>query len=451
MSTAAVVQLLDRFFKIKDANSSVRTEILGGLATFLTMSYIIFVNPTILIDAVPGIIKGSEIYNAYFGGFMVATIVGAASATLVMGLFANYPFALAPGMGLNAYFTYTVCLKMGIDWRVALGAVFIESIIFAILTLVGLRAFIVGALPSSVKLGTCAGIGLFLALIGLKGSKIVIGDPNTLVALGHLTSPEALTTIVGFFVMASLFALKIPGSILLGILAAALFGVFAGVTKFVGIVGAIPDVSATFMQLSLPLSSLTTITFWVIVFTFFFADFFDTAGTLTGISNANGMADKDGNLPRASSAFMSDAVGTFLGAIFGTSAITAYIESGAGVAQGARTGLAAVVVAILMLLALFFSPLAMSIPASATAPALIFVGGLMMLTLKEIKWEDVTESVPAFVTIVSMPFTFSIANGIALGMITFVAIKLLTGKMREIHWLTALLSAIFVIHFIFME
>lgn len=446
-----MAKLLNTYFNIHKSGSNVRTEILGGVVTFLTLSYIIFVNPNILVQSIPGVAGNELLYKQFFGSFMVATVVGSAAATLVMGLLANYPFALAPGMGLNAYFTYIVCLKMHIDWRVALGAVLVEGVVFAILTLVGLRVFIVNSIPSSVKFGTCAGIGLFLAFIGLKGSGLIVADPNTLVTMGSLTSPRALTTIVGLFSISALFALRIPGSILIGILIATLFGYFVGVTKFIGVIGPIPDISPTFMKLQLSLSNLLQPTFWIIVFTFFFADFFDTAGTLIGISNANGMADKDGNLPRANKAFMSDAVGTFIGAIFGTSAITAYIESGAGIAQGARTGLAAVVVALLMLLSIFFSPLALSIPVAATAPALIFVGSLMMGTLKEIKWDTITDSIPAFITIIAMPFTFSIANGIALGMISYSLVKICCGRIKEIHWLTGLLSLIFALYFTYMQ
>ncbi|HAZ14922.1 MAG: guanine permease [Bdellovibrionales bacterium GWA2_49_15] len=442
---------MHRFFGIHEAKSSPRTEILGGIATFLTMAYIIFVNPAILSEAIPGVADNPLLREQFFGAFMVATIVSMASATLIMGLLANYPFALAPGMGLNAYFTYVVCLKMGIDWRDALGAVFVEGIIFILLTLAGARVFIVRAIPRAVKFSSSAGIGIFLAFIGLKGAGLISADPNTFVTLGKLTSPEAVTCIIGLLIITTLFAFKIPGSVLLGILVATIFGSFVGVTHFKGIVGPIPDISPTFFKLQVSWESLTTPAFWIVVMTFFFADFFDTAGTLTGLSNAAGFADKDGNLPRGGKAYMADAIGTALGALFGTSTVTTYIESGAGIAQGARTGLASVVTALFMLSALFFAPLAMSIPAAATAPALIFIGALMMVNLKDLEWNDVTEALPAFITIVAMPLTFSIANGIALGIITFTLVKLCSGKLRQIHWLTGLLSFAFILYFIYLH
>lgn len=440
---------LNNFFGVEAHGTTVRTEILGGVATFLTMAYIFFVNPSIIISAIPGI--GPEIYSQFFGAIMVATIIAAASATLIMSLWANYPFVLAPGMGLNAYFTYTVCLKMGIDWRVALGAVFVEGIIFGLITLLGVRAFIVSALPKSVKFATGAGIGLFLAFIGMKNGNIISSDENTFVTLGNIHSPEAIVTIIGLLIITSLFSLKVPGSILIGILLATGLGAFLGITKFHGIVGAIPDVSRTFMQLKISWSDLVTPTFWVVVMTFFFADFFDTAGTLTGLSTSAGLSDKDGNLPRSDRAFMADAVGTVIGAVFGTSAVTAYIESGAGIAQGARTGLASLVCSILMLLTLFFSPLASSIPASATAPALIFIGALMMVHLKNINWDDTTEALPAFITVVTMPLTFSIANGIALGILSYAAIKLVSGRFKEGHWMTYLLAILFALYFTYFH
>ena len=443
------MKAIRNFFGLEAAGTTIRTEVLGGVATFLTMAYIFFVNPSIIIAAIPGV--GPELYQQFFGAIMVATIVAASSATLIMSLWANYPFALAPGMGLNAYFTYTVCLKMGIDWRVALGAVFVEGIIFGVITLVGVRAFIVRALPKSVKFATGAGIGLFLAFIGLKNSNIIAADSNTFVTLGNIHSPEAITAMVGLLIITSFFALKIPGSILLGILIATGLGAFLGITKFHGIIGPIPDVSSTFMQLKLSWADLLTPTFWVVVMTFFFADFFDTAGTLTGLSTSAGLTDKDGNLPRSDRAFMSDAVGTVLGAIFGTSAVTAYIESGAGIAQGARTGLASLVCAILMLLTLFFSPLASSIPGAATAPALIFIGALMMVHLKDINWEDITDALPAFITVVAMPLTFSIANGIALGILSYAAIKLVSGRFREVHWMTYVLAVLFALYFTYFH
>ncbi len=443
--------MISRFFKIKENNSSIKTEVLGGIATFLTMSYIIFVNPSILTSAIPEVAGNNLLHQQFFGAFMVATIIAGASATLIMGLLANYPFALAPGMGLNAYFTYVVCLKMGIDWRVALGAVFVEGIIFILITAFGIRSFVVKAFPAPVKLATSAGIGLFLAFLGLKSSGIIVADPNTFVTLNNLLSPGVLISVISLFVMATLFYKKVPGSILIGILISTVIAFFVGVAEYKGVIGAIPDISPTFLKLKISISDLLTPAFWMIVLTFFFADFFDTAGTLTGLGNAAKMCDAHGNLPNGKKAYMADAIGTTVGAIFGTSTVTTYVESGVGVLQGARTGLASVVTAILMLLALFFSPLAMSIPSQATAGALIFIGALMMTAIKAINWDDVTEALPAFVTIIAMPLTFSIANGIALGIITFVFIKLLTFKVREIPVITFLMALFFILYLLFMH
>ncbi|BBE31074.1 permease [Tepiditoga spiralis] len=434
---------MDKFFKISESGSTVKNEIFGGIATFLTMAYIIFVNPSILSSAI-------KVDGAY-GALMVATILGGAVATLTMGLLANYPFALAPGMGLNAYFTYTVVMKMGVDWRVALGAVFIEGLIFILITLVGVRTYIANAIPHSIKIATSAGIGLFITFIGLKNAGIVVSDPATYLALGKITTPEALTTIIGLLIIAALYALRVPGSILIGILLATIFGAFVGITKFNGVFGPIPNIAPTFFKLKLTGASLIDPSFWVIVLTFFFVDFFDTTGTLMGLANSAGMTDKEGNLPRATKAYMADATGTSIGALFGTSTVTTYIESGAGIAQGARTGLASVVTAGLMLLMLFMSPLASSIPAAATAPALIFVGSLMIKNLKIIDWDDTTEGLPAFITLVMMPLTYSIATGITLGMIVYPIVKLFSGKAKDVHWLTWVLGFLFILYLIYLR
>ncbi|HOO74688.1 MAG TPA: NCS2 family permease [Tepiditoga sp.] len=434
---------MEKFFGIKKAGSTVKTEIYGGITTFLTLAYIIFVNPAILSDAI-------KVDGAY-GSLMVATILGAASATLIMGLLANYPFALAPGMGLNAYFTYTVVIKMGIDWRVALGAVFVEGLIFVIITLTGIRGFIANAIPRSIKVATGAGIGLFIAFIGLKGANIVTSDPSTLLTLGNITSPEALTAILGLLIISVLYVLKIPGSVLIGILSATIIGWFFGITKFNGIVGPIPDISPTFLKLKLTPSTFLDPNFWIVVVTFFFVDFFDTTGTLMGIAQSSGMTDKDGNLPRSTKAYMADATGTVIGSLFGTSTVTTFVESGAGIAQGARTGLASVVTAVLLLLTLFFSPLAGAIPTAATAPALIFVGSLMIKNLKFIDWDDTTEGLPAFITLIMMPLTYSIATGITLGMIAFPIIKFFSGKRKEVHWLTWVIAVLFVFYLVFLK
>lgn len=443
---------MEKLFHLKENGTTVRREIVAGITTFLTMAYIVFVNPSILINVIPGATPGSTLYTQFFGAFMVATILGSVTATLIMGLFANYPFALAPGMGLNAYFAFTVCLKMGIDWRVALAAVFVEGLIFIFLTVTGARSLVVKAVPDSVKLATGAGIGLFIAFIGLKGAGIVVADPATFVSLGHLSDPNVIVAIIGFFIIAVLFTLKVPGAIMIGILTSTLIGALPvfGITNYQGIVGRIPNITPTFMKMDFNLQALSTATFWMVVFTFFFVDFFDTLGTLTGLAESAGFM-KNGDLPRASRAYLADAVGTSVGAVFGTSTVTTYIESSAGIAEGGRTGLTAVVVAILMLLMLFFSPLALTVPSAATAPALVFVGVLMIKTLKRINWDDISEAVPAFITLLMMPLTYSIANGIALGIITYPIVKLFSGRAKQVHWLTWILAILFVLYLIFLR
>ncbi|HQI09614.1 MAG TPA: NCS2 family permease [Fervidobacterium sp.] len=443
---------MDKYFGISAAGSTIRREIAAGVTTFLTLAYIIFVNPSVLVQAVPGIfdqsgnIVNQAAYNSYYGAFMVATIMGSVIATLVMGLYANYPFALAPGMGLNAYFTYTVCMKLGISWQLALAAVFIEGIIFIVLTVTGARTFVARAVPQPVKAATGAGIGLFIAFIGLKNAGIVLPDPVTAVTLGQLNRPDTLLAIIGFFITAILFALNIPGSILIGIILTTVIGAVPafGVTHYQGIIGKIPDISPTFLKFQFDAQTLLTGTFWIVVGTFFFVDFFDTLGTLTGLAEGTGFTKKNGEIERATKAYLADAVGTVVGAIFGTSTVTTYVESSTGIAVGGRTGLTAVVVAILMLAMLFFSPLALTIPSAATAPALIFVGVLMIKSLLSIKWDDITDAVPAFVTLAMIPFTYSIANGIALGIITYPIIKALSGKWKEVHWFTWLLAILFI-------
>lgn len=453
------MESINRYFGISQAGSTVRREVVAGITTFLTMAYIVFVNPSILVQAVPGIfdqtgkIIDQALYNSYYGAFMVATIVGGAIATLIMGLYANYPFALAPGMGLNAYFTYTVCLKLGIPWQLALTAVFIEGLIFIFLTVTGARAFVAKAVPQPVKAATGAGIGLFIALIGLKNAGIVMPDPVTAVTLGHLNKPDTLLAILGFFITVVLFALNVPGSILLGIILTTIIGAtpIFNVTHYQGIIGKIPDISPTFFKLQFDAQTLLSGTFWVVVATFFFVDFFDTLGTLTGLAEGTGFTKKNGELERGTRAYLADAIGTVVGALFGTSTVTTYIESSTGIAVGGRTGLTAVVVALLMLAMLFFSPLALTIPAAATAPALIFVGVLMVKSLMSIKWDDITDAVPAFVTLTMIPFTYSIANGIALGIITYPIVKTLSGKRKEVHWFTWMLAILFIAYLTFFR
>ena len=423
------------FFEFEKYGTSLKKEVLAGITTFVTMAYIIFVNPHILSDA------GMD-----FGAVMVATCVSACVATLIMGLYAKYPFALAPGMGLNAYFTYSVCIGMQIPWQTALGAVFLSGVIFIILTLTKVRTWIFNVIPNSIKYGTAAGIGLFIAFIGLKNAGIIVDSKATLVTLGNLKTPEVLLAFFGIFITSVLVSRNVIGGILLGILITAFLGMIFGVSPFPkSIVSLPPDVSPTFLQLdiigALKLGLVT------IVLTFLYVDMLDTLGTLSALAAQGGFLDKRGRLPRVGRALMSDAVGTVVGALFGTSTVTTYIESASGIAQGGRTGLVAVVVALLFLVSLFFYPLIKAIPPYATASALVIVGALMIKALKFVNFDDYTESIPAFITFSMIPLTFSIANGLAFGFISYVLIKLFTGRAKEINWLVYILAGLFALKF----
>lgn len=429
--------MLDRYFKLAENGTSVRTEVLAGITTFLTMAYIIFVNPAILADA--GIDRGAA---------FVATCLAAAIGTAIMGLYANYPVALAPGMGLNAYFTYGVVLGMGHSWQVALGAVFVSGILFLILSVLPVREKIINSIPTSQKFAIGAGIGLFLGLIGLKNAGIVVDHPATLVALGNLTAPAVGMAILGFFIIAVLDHRKIPGAIMISILGVTVLGIIFGLSPFGGIASAPPSLAPTFLQMDI--GGALSLGLLTIVFAFLMVDLFDTAGTLVAVAPRAGLLEPDGKLKRLGRALIADSTATIAGATLGTSTTTSYIESAAGIRVGGRTGLTAVVVAILFVLAIFFAPLAGSIPAYATAPALIFVACVMTGSLARIDWEDITEYLPAVVTAVMMPFTFSIATGIGLGFITYVVLKALTGKGKDIHPVMAAVAIIFAIKFIFV-
>lgn len=425
---------MEKFFKLTEHGTTVRQEVVAGVTTFLTMAYIVFVNPSILADA------GMD-----FGAVFVATCVAAAIGSLIMGLYANYPIALAPGMGLNAYFTYGVVLGMGHSWQVALGAVFLSGILFLILSILPVREWIINAIPRSLKMAISAGIGLFLALIALKNAGVVVDHPATLVGLGNFGDPTVLLAVAGFIAMVVLDKLKVMGGIVISILGVTFLGVILGLTPFGGIADLPPDPSPTFMQLDI--AGALDVGLIAIVFAFFFVDLFDTAGTLVGVSHRAGLLDEQGRLPRLKQALMADSVATTAGSMMGTSTTTSFIESAAGVRAGGRTGLTAVVVAVLFLAALFFAPLAGTVPAYATAPALLFVACIMARGLSEIDWEDVTEAAPAVITAISMPFAFSIAHGIALGFITYAAVKLLSGRMNEISPAVIVLAVLFVIKF----
>jgi len=426
--------MLERYFGLTENGTTVRTEMLAGVTTFLTMAYIIFVNPLILGDA--GMDKGAV---------FVATCIASALATIIMGLYANYPLALAPGMGLNAFFTYGVVKGMHYTWQVALGAVFISGVLFLLLSVTRVREWVVNAIPQSQKLAISAGVGLFLALIALRGAGIVKASPDTLVTLGQVGAPSALLAMAGFLVMVALDRLRVPGAIIIAILATTAVGIILGISKFEGIFSAPPSLAPTFLQLDL--AGALNIGLVSIIFVFFFVDLFDNTGTLVGVAHRAGLIAKDGTIPRLGKAFIADSTATMAGALLGTSTVTSYIESAAGVRAGGRTGLVGVVVAVLFLLSLFLSPLATSIPEYATAPALLFVGCLMARGLAEIDWEDVTEYAPAVVTAIAMPFTFSIANGLALGFVAFAAAKLLSGRFSEAKPAMVVLAVLFVVRF----
>ncbi|HKF70174.1 MAG TPA: NCS2 family permease [Stellaceae bacterium] len=426
--------MLDKYFGLAEHGTNVRTEILAGFTTFLTMAYIIFVNPLILGET--GMDKGA---------IFVATCLASALATAIMALYANYPLALAPGMGLNAFFTFGVVKGMGYTWQVGLGAVFISGVLFFILSITKVREWVVDAIPRSQKLAISAGIGFFLALIGLHEAGLVVGSPATMVTLGTIGTKTTLLACIGFLAMVALDRLGIPGAIIIAILGATAVGIALGASSFVGLVSSPPSLAPTFLALDLQ-GALSTGAI-TIIFVFFFVDLFDNTGTLVGVAHRAGLIDKEGKIPRLGRVFMADSTATIAGSLLGTSTVTSYIESAAGVRAGGRTGLVGVIVAVLFLLSLFLSPLAQTVPAYATAPALVFVGCLMARGLSEIDWEDVTEYAPAVVTALAMPFTFSIANGIALGFITYAAVKLLSGRFAEAKPAIVILAALFVVRY----
>ena len=424
--------MLEQYFKLSEHGTTVKVELLAGLTTFLTMAYIIFVNPLIMSEA--GVDRGAA---------FVATCLGAAFASGMMGLWAKYPVALAPGMGLNAYFSYGVVLGMGHTWQVALGAVFLSGVLFLIISILPIREKIVNAIPMSQKMAIGAGIGLFLAIIALKGAGIVVDHPATLVGLGKMGSPGVLLACLGFVLILAMDYRKIPGAIMIAILVITVLGIALGLSKFNGIVSAPPSLAPTFLQLDI--MGALSVGLVSIVFAFFMVDLFDNTGTLISIAPAAGMMDKDGKLKRIGPAFITDSISCMVGAALGTSTVTSYIESAAGIRAGGRTGLTAVVVAVLFLLAIFFAPLATSIPAFATAPALLFVACVMAGSMTRVDWEDVTEYAPAVVTMIAMPLTFSIATGIALGFIAYVVGKILAGRAKDVHPVMGILAILFVI------
>ena len=439
--------MLDRLFNIKEAGSNVRTEIIAGVTTFMTMAYIIFVNPAIL----------SQGAKMDFNAVMVATCLSAAVATLLMAILANYPIAQAPGMGINALFSFEICASMGISWPIALGIVFLSGSLLLLLTVVKIREMICEAIPEGIKYGIATGIGIFIAFIGLKEAGIVVSDPATFVTMGNLGSPPTLLAIAGILLTAILMARQIKGAILIGIIFTGILGVFMGIVEYKGLVSPIPSITPTWGKLDI-LGALK-LTYLTPIVTLLFLNMFDTIGTLIGVSEQAGMV-KDGKLPRAGRALLPDAIGTTFGSICGTSPITSYIESAAGVSEGGRTGLANMVTAALLLLSLFFSPLASMLGGGymmegsgiilhpITAPALIVVGSLMMHNITKISWAAPDEAIPAFLTIIVMPLTFSISNGLAVGFVSCPIIKLFCGKGKEVHWIVYLLSIIFIVGYL---
>lgn len=426
-------------FKLKEHGTDVRTEILAGVTTFMTMAYIIFVNPGILSST-----------GMPFGALLVATCLSSALATLLMAFTANYPFALAPGMGLNAFFAFTVVLGMGISWEVALAAVFIEGILFMLLTFTKIREEVVNSIPTALKIGVSAGIGLFIAFIGLQGSGVIVKNDAVLVGLGSLRGGAApLLTLIGLALMVTLEVKKIRGGILIGIVAVTILGIPFGVTKLPdAIISMPPSIAPIFFKMDF--SGIMSMNFWVIMLTFFFVDFFDTVGTLVGVACRADMLDEDGKLERASAALMSDAIGTTAGAVLGTSTVTTFVESASGVEQGGRTGLTALTVAVLFIFAMFFSPIVAIVPSAATAPALIMVGCYMMMCFKDMKFDDWTEFFPALLSFFMMPFAYSIAVGIEFGIVSYVILKLTTGRSKEVHWIMYLLTTLFILNRAFL-
>lgn len=431
---AARPGLLERTFRLAEHGTSVRAEVLAGLTTFLTMAYIVFINPSILGDA--GMPRGAV---------FVATCLVAALGSLIMALWANYPIALAPGMGLNAYFTYVVVQQLGFSWQAALGAVFISGVCFLIVTLTGLRALIVEGIPRSMRIAITVGIGLFLAIIALKNAGLVAASPATFVTLGDLHKPEAILAVLGFLMVAVLSARKVRAALLSSILTVtALSFVFAGNT-FQGIVSLPPSIAPTLFALDIPGALSAGLLHVILVL--FLVELFDATGTLMGVASRAGLLT-DGKMRRLDRALMADSVSVFAGSLLGTSSTTAYLESASGVEEGGRTGLTAATVAVLFLACLFFAPLAGAVPAYATAPALFYVACLMLRELVELDWDDITEVVPACVTALLMPFTYSIATGVSCGFITYAALKLLAGRAREVKPIVWVIAAVFLFKFV---
>jgi AGZA family xanthine/uracil permease-like MFS transporter len=440
--------MLQRLFKLQENNTNLKTEAVAGVTTFMTLSYIVFVQPTVLSAC------GMD-----FGAVLAATCISSALATFLMGLYANYPIALAPGMGQNFFFAFTVVMRMGIPWEKALGTVFISGALFFLLSFFGFREKLIDGIPDSLKEAIAVGIGLFIALVGFQWAGIVVAVPGSLVGLGALHSKPVLLSLFGLLLIVILMAVRVKGALLWGILATALIGLPLGVVKYHGLVGGVPSLTPTLFKLDI--AGAFNLGLASVIFVFFFLALFDSVGTLIGVSNQAGLLVK-GKLPRAREALSADAFGSVSGALLGTSTVTAYVESAAGVAEGGRTGLANMITGTLMLLGLFLYPLCQMVGEGfkladgsriypVVAPALIVVGSLMLRNVKRIPWEDTTEAIPAFLTMVVMPFAFSITEGIAFGFVSFALLKLVTGRAREVHWIVYLFAVLFVLRYIFLR
>lgn len=434
--------MLERRFRLSENQTDVRTELLAGITTFVTLAYILFVNPSILKDA------GMPTEATF-----AATCIGSAFATLVMGLYANYPIAVAPGMGLNAFFTYTVVIGMKLPWQTALGAVFISGVVFFILTVTKIREWIVDGVPQVLRLAIGVGIGLFIAFIGLRNAGVIVKNDATLLALGDMKNTGVLVAIAGLIITSFFIARQVKGALLIGILATTIISILAGVSPA-------PSGIGSFVEFGNPLDKLRLTAFHLdirgalnvglipILFSFTFVDLFDNIGTLVGVARKAGLLNERGQLPRIGKALFADSLGTMFGALMGTSTVTSYIESAAGVSEGGRTGLTAVIVGILFIVAIVFAPMVGLIPGQATAPALIIVGAFMMVDLVHIKFDDFTEALPAFLTIIMMPLTYSVAQGLAFGFVSYTIIKLVAGRHQENNTVTYTVTVLFVLHFI---
>ncbi len=440
--------MLQRLFRLKENGTDIRTEIVAGVTTFMTLSYIIFVQPTVLSAC------GMD-----FGAVLAATCVASAAATFLMGLYANYPIALAPGMGQNFFFTYTVVLQMGIAWEKALGAVFISGVLFLVLSLFGFREKLINGMPDSLKEAIAVGIGLFIAMIGFQWSGVVVASSGSIVGLGDMHSRPVLLSVFGIVVTIVLAAVRVRGALLWGILATMLAGLPLGVVTYNGVLGRVPSLAPTLLKLDIP--GAFDLGLASVIFVFFFLALFDSVGTLIGVSNQAGLL-VNGKLPRAREALAADAFGSVAGSVLGTSTVTAYVESAAGVSEGGRTGLANMVTGMLMLAGLFFYPLSRMIGDGykmadgsriypVVAPALIVVGSMMLRNVRRIRWDDATEAIPAFLTMTIMPFAFSITEGIAFGFISYALLKLVTGRGREVHGLVYLFAVLFVLRYVFLQ